>query len=94
MFQENTLFSGNGGAFAFLLHGAVRDPSLPAGMGKAGASSVALRVLLMGIVHAGPDAERQEGVELYLGFFGGRGQCSLMSFQVAGGVKEDMDFSH
>lgn len=36
---------------------AVRDPRLPARMGKAGAFSVALWVLLVGIVQAGPDAE-------------------------------------
>lgn len=78
MLQENIPFSGNRGAFAFLLHGGaelsqtVRDHRLPAGMGKAGASPVALRVLLVGIVQAGPDAELQRVLELSLGFCRGR----------------------
>lgn len=58
----------------------MRDPRLAAGMGKAGASLGALRVLLGGVVQAGPDAALQRVLELFSGFCRGRAQCPPICF--------------
>jgi len=75
------------------------DPRLLAGVGKAGVSQVALRVLLVGIVQAGPDVELQWVLELSLGFSQqpvsrGRAQCPPMPFRAGRGVTEDSTLFH
>lgn len=68
----------------------MRDPRLPAGMGKAGACLVALRTLLVRIVQVGPNAELQ----LSSRFCRGRALCPPMPFCVGIGVKEDVELSY
>lgn len=58
----------------------MRDPRLAAGMGKAGASLGTLRVLLVGVVQAGPDAALRWVLEVFLGFCRGRARCSPIFF--------------
>lgn len=49
-------------------------------MGKAGASLGTLRVLLVGVVQAGPDAALRRVLELFLGFCRGRARCPPIFF--------------